>query len=192
MSSYVIMILTGALIGWATNYIAIKSLFRPSAPITIGFIRFHGLLPKRRAELAASIARIVENELVTTEALSQRLQAENVKQRITHEIMVQVEIVLVQKLPRMLQQVGVDLILPIVKREIDNSLDGWLDRAQEFIRDEAKVGEMVKDRINGFDLAQLEKLVMDVAGTELKHIELLGGFLGGLIGLIQALLIQFI
>jgi len=186
------MPLIGALIGWLTNYIAIKSLFRPRTPRKILFMRLHGLLPKRQAELAISIGRIIEQELVTTDALSQRLRAEAVKERIVDEITYQFGLVIEDKVPRVLQQLSYDLLIPAIRREIKQNLDGWLERAEVLIKDEARVGEMVTERISGFDLTRLERLVLEIAGKELRHIELLGGVLGGLIGLIQAVIVYFI
>lgn len=192
METFIIMPLIGALIGWLTNYIAIKSLFRPRTPRKILFMRLHGLLPKRQAELAISIGRIIEQELVTTDALSQRLRAEAVKERIVDEITYQFGLVIEDKVPRMLQQLSYDLLIPAIRREIKQNLDGWLERAEVLIKDEARVGEMVTERISGFDLTRLERLVLEIAGKELRHIELLGGVLGGLIGLIQAVIVYFI
>ncbi len=192
METFIIMPLIGALIGWLTNYIAIKSLFRPRTPRKILFMRLHGLLPKRQAELAISIGRIIEQELVTTDALSQRLRAEAVKERIVDEITYQFGLVIEDKVPRVLQQLSYDLLIPAIRREIKQNLDGWLERAEVLIKDEARVGEMVTERISGFDLTRLERLVLEIAGKELRHIELLGGVLGGLIGLIQAVIVYFI
>ncbi len=192
METFIIMPIVGAFIGWLTNYIAIKSLFRPRTPRRILLWRFHGLLPKRQAELARSIGRIVEQELVTTDALSQRLRAEEVKERIVDEIIYQFRLVIEDKVPRMLQPVSYDLLLPPLRREIQHNLDSWLERAETLIRDEARIGEMVTERISGFDLSRLENLVLEIAGKELRHIEVLGGILGGLIGLIQAALVYLI
>jgi uncharacterized membrane protein YheB (UPF0754 family) len=51
---------------------------------------------------------------------------------------------------------------------------------------------MVEDKINSLDIAELEGMILDIASRELKHIELLGGVLGFLIGIIQGLLLLII
>jgi uncharacterized membrane protein YheB (UPF0754 family) len=51
------------------------------------------------------------------------------------------------------------------------------------------VKQLVEDRINSLDLDELERLVHRIAANEFKRIELLGGVLGFLIGLIQLLLL---
>lgn len=79
-SMYVIitMVVVGALIGGITNSIAIKMLFRPYKAIYIGKFRVPftpGLIPKRRAELADQLGKLVVNHLLTVEGLQQKLSS---------------------------------------------------------------------------------------------------------------------
>ena len=48
------------------------------------------------------------------------------------------------------------------------------------------VRSLVTEKVAGFPLPRLEQLVLEVASRELRHIEVLGGVLGFLVGLIQA------
>ena len=61
--------LVGAAIGWVTNFLAVKMLFRPRRPVRILGLTVQGLVPKRRRELAASIADTNQTHLVTGEEL---------------------------------------------------------------------------------------------------------------------------
>ncbi|WP_157057939.1 DUF445 domain-containing protein, partial [Calditerricola satsumensis] len=64
--------LMGAFIGGATNYLAIRMLFRPYAPWRIGrwTLPFTpGLIPKRRGELARQLGDLVARHLVTAQGL---------------------------------------------------------------------------------------------------------------------------
>ena len=54
---------------------------------------------------------------------------------------------------------------------------------------DVKIGKMVEDKINGIDLNKLEEITLRIAKKELKHIEILGGILGAVIGLIQGILL---
>ena len=55
----------GAGIGWVTNYVAIKMLFRPYKEINLGIFKIQGLLPKRKHEIGESLAEIIQQELVS-------------------------------------------------------------------------------------------------------------------------------
>ena len=50
------------------------------------------------------------------------------------------------------------------------------------------VGKMVAERIDELDMAEVERIILDVAGRELGWITVIGGVLGALIGLAQAAL----
>lgn len=52
--------------------------------------------------------------------------------------------------------------------------------------------QMVEQQINTFDLAYIEKLIIDIANKELKLIMLLGFLLGGMIGLLQGVIAIFV
>ncbi len=73
----------GAIIGWVTNALAIKMLFRPLKPYYIGRLRSPftpGILPRQRDKLARNIGRMVRRELITEEVLQERLSDEIVGQ----------------------------------------------------------------------------------------------------------------
>jgi uncharacterized membrane protein YheB (UPF0754 family) len=75
----------GALIGYVTNAVAIKMLFRPLTEKRIFGIRIPftpGILPRERRKLADSLGRMVERELLTPEILKERLARPEVREKI--------------------------------------------------------------------------------------------------------------
>jgi hypothetical protein len=79
----------GAVIGFITNVIAIKMLFRPLKEIRIFGIRLPftpGLLPRQRHKLADNIGAMVERELLTPEILRSRMRREEVRQGVTQSV----------------------------------------------------------------------------------------------------------
>lgn len=68
--------LLGAVIGYVTNALAIRMLFRPLAEKRVFGIRVPltpGIIPRQRHQLAHSIARMVSTRLLTEEVLLERL-----------------------------------------------------------------------------------------------------------------------
>ena len=53
------------------------------------------------------------------------------------------------------------------------------------VEDKLDVSEIVRDKVERFDLAKLEAIIHEVSARELKTIEVLGGVLGFLVGLGQ-------
>jgi uncharacterized membrane protein YheB (UPF0754 family) len=57
--------LFGLLVGYATNVIALRMIFRPQAPRRIGPFVIHGLFFKRQKEVSRDYARLIAEEIVT-------------------------------------------------------------------------------------------------------------------------------
>ena len=73
----------GAVIGFLTNVLAIKMLFRPLRACHVGPFRLPftpGILPRERSTLAKSIGAMVDRELLTPEIIRERLARDDVKQ----------------------------------------------------------------------------------------------------------------
>jgi uncharacterized membrane protein YheB (UPF0754 family) len=77
--------LAGAVIGYVTNAVAIKMLFRPLREIRFLGIRLPftpGILPRQRHKLAENIGAIVERQLLTPEIVIARLRQQEVREKI--------------------------------------------------------------------------------------------------------------
>ena len=54
-----------------------------------------------------------------------------------------------------------------------------------------QLAEVIKKQIDSFELSKMESLVMDVANKEFKMIMLLGYVLGGIVGVVQGVIVLF-
>jgi hypothetical protein len=82
---WIIPPLAGIFIGYVTNAIAIRMLFRPLKALRVFGLRLPftpGILPRHRRRLAENIGAMVERELLTPEILSARFRREDVRERI--------------------------------------------------------------------------------------------------------------
>ena len=66
--------LIAALIGWATNYLAIKMLFHPREPKKILGLSIQGVFPKRQNQIAEKLGTLVANELFSMKDIGQRIE----------------------------------------------------------------------------------------------------------------------
>jgi uncharacterized membrane protein YheB (UPF0754 family) len=88
---WIIPPLAGALIGYITNAVAVKMLFRPLGEIRIFGIRLPftpGVLPRQRHRLADNIGVMVERELLTEDILRARIRREDVRSGFAQSIAV--------------------------------------------------------------------------------------------------------
>ena len=68
----------GAIIGYCTNWLAVKMLFRPREEKYIFGLKVPftpGVIPKGKKRLAAAVSKVVNEQLLTKEAVEKRLLA---------------------------------------------------------------------------------------------------------------------
>ena len=84
----VIMALIGGVIGWITNVLAIKLMFRPINPIKIPILNLEiiGLVPKRKKEIAKNIGEVISKELLSVDDLINSSIKENDKEDLNNYI----------------------------------------------------------------------------------------------------------
>lgn len=79
----------GGVIGYCTNYIAVKMLFRPLNPVKLGKYTLPftpGIIPKRKHELAHAVGQAVGNALLSKDELTKVLTSDNTRQTIANGI----------------------------------------------------------------------------------------------------------
>ncbi|MFK7950113.1 MAG: DUF445 domain-containing protein [Saprospiraceae bacterium] len=64
--SWIILPIGGLAVGYLTNWLALKLIFKPTNPIKLGFITIQGLFLKRQKAVAATYAEIVSKKILTT------------------------------------------------------------------------------------------------------------------------------
>jgi uncharacterized membrane protein YheB (UPF0754 family) len=77
--------LIGALIGYFTNWLAVKMLFRPYYPKKIGKLKVPftpGIIPKRKPALAKAVGKAVGEELLTKDDIAKALTSGQAKDKI--------------------------------------------------------------------------------------------------------------
>ncbi len=69
----------GFVIGFGTNALAIRMLFRPYREYRVLGLRFQGMVPRRQAEIARTVAATVATELLREERVAERLAGPEVR-----------------------------------------------------------------------------------------------------------------
>ena len=87
--SWVVPPVVGAVIGYVTNDIAIRMLFRPLKEIRLFGVRLPftpGIFPKERRTLARSIGRMVSQELITEDALRRQVHSPRAQEALSQSV----------------------------------------------------------------------------------------------------------
>lgn len=192
-----ILAVIGGLIGYITNVIAIKLIFRPINPIKIPIfnIEIIGMIPKRKLEIASNVAQVIEEQFFSFDDIIENVITEQDKQIIIDYIKVRVKLVLNEKLgliPSSIRNLVQNYISEIIEDEIRSGVDELSEELIIKANNRINIKEIVENKINELDLYELETIILQIIKKELKQIEVLGLVLGFFIGIIQGIITIFI
>ena len=193
---FCLMVLVGTLIGWFTNYLAIKLLFRPYKEMNFLFFKIQGLIPKRRAEISLNIADVVEKELISVDDIAEKIEEMDISDGVIDRLL---DKVIGEKLQKnildknpLLKMIINDSVIQKIKSYFKKSI---LENKEEIVEEIIKIAkekinfrEIILDKMENFSLQEIEEIILRISKNELKHIEIIGGALGGIISVFQFLL----
>lgn len=185
----------GALVGWVTNRIAIKMLFRPRKQISFLGLRIQGVIPRRHHELAMRIAETVHDRLLTSDDLKDAMNDVNwedeVRSTLNNILHLKGPGSLIGKIPG-IGQAWDTLVLPQILEALTKEVNKLITRYRNVfigkITESVNIRELVAQRVEQFELDALEDMVMDLARKEFAHIEIVGAVTGTVIGIVQGLI----
>ncbi len=188
----VLIVGIGAGIGWITNYIAIKMLFRPYKEINFGLFKIQGLLPKRKHEIGESIAEIIQSELVSLKDIVSSMDKDKLEEKMSEAI----DKILEEKLQReitknfpmiamFLSSDMLDKIKVIIKNSILENKDKIISMFSDYLEENVDFKGIIVRNVDAFSLEKLEEITYSLAKKEFKHIEVVGAVLGAIIGFAQ-------
>ena len=195
MKQLLVMILISGAIGWITNWVAIKMLFRPHKEINLGLFKIQGLIPKRKSEIGSGIANIIQNELISVKDVIANIDREEFSKRLNSLIDEVLDKNLKKKVKEkfpLLQMFFTDK----VAKDVGNTIKDIVMENQEkifeifsnYAEENIDFEIIISDKISNFSLDKLEEIISLLAKKELKHIEIIGAVLGMLIGAVQYLI----
>ena len=193
---FLLMVSVGILIGWFTNYLAIKLLFRPYKEMNFLFFKIQGLIPKRKNEIIENIADVVEQELISMTDIVNKFKNSEIDEEILNNLLDKIvgeklKNSILEKNPLLKMFVN-DSLMDKIKEYVKKSI---LENKEEIIEEIVKIAEskidfkeIMLEKMENFSLQEIENIILRVSKEELKHIELIGGILGGIIAVFQFLL----
>lgn len=208
--------LVGGVIGYITNDLAIRMLFRPRKAVYIG--KFHvpftpGLIPGQQNRIAQSIGDVVSKQLLNEETLRQTLLSEGTVETLRKKALTALRI-----LSKDERKVSDLFRQPFIREKLDMSVEAYQQKLTDDLyaryqdKEEAlidgltelytsilgsnlgklleaiNIERIVVDKINALDAAELEGVIFGIMKRELKAIVYLGALLGFLMGFVNLLL----
>ena len=91
-----------------------------------------------------------------------------------------------------LNESALNKIKDAIKGSIMENKDQIIGMLFETLEKNVDFKEIIVEKVDGFSLEELERITFSLAKKELKHIEIIGAILGGLIGVVQFVITVFI
>ncbi len=190
--------LIGALIGWLTNYVAIKMLFHPKNEIKIFFFSLQGIFPKRQQAFAEKLGQVVSTELLTAQEVTAHLKEKATSEAVLDHIAMRLEEGIASRLPRAFPMLAMfmsnenaEKLKRVLLEHISSLNEELIDKLSGELEEELDVQAIVEEKVAAFSSDKLEEILFSIMRREFKFIEVVGAVLGFFIGLMQILLLSF-
>ncbi|RZK45093.1 MAG: DUF445 family protein [Pedobacter sp.] len=181
-----------AFIGWFTNWVAIKMLFHPKHPKKILGIKFQGIFPKNQQQFATKLGAVVANELLHFDEIVVKIKdpehlrdlAPFIEQHIDQFLQVKLK----EKLPVVSMFVGEGTLQKIkdgLLEEIEVLLPELIGKFTDKLKSSVDIEQIVTEKVANFSSDKLEEILLSIMQKEFRFVEILGGVLGFIIGLLQ-------
>lgn len=181
-----------ALIGWLTNYLAVKMLFHPRKPFRILGMTVQGIFPKRQKALAKNLGQMVQGELVSHEDVVAIINDPSFLKKITEMASGYAETLLNEKLTAINPMIAMFLngetaakIKQLLTRELSEFIPNIIGKTSDELEQRLDFSELVRDKVEAFSMDKLEEILFSIMKKEFRFIEYIGGVLGFMVGLVQ-------
>ena len=195
----IIIPVISAFIGWITNWVAIKMLFHPREPKKILGITFQGIFPKRQVQFAEKLGKVISSELVSFNDIEQKVTDPNNLKKIMPVVEEHIEHFLKEKLKEKMPMIGMFLgeqtilqFKTIFVEELEELFPVIMKNYMGTLQSDLDLERIVIDKVSKFSTDKFEDILNQIMSKEFKFIEIIGGVLGFLIGLLQVLITYFI
>lgn len=187
-----------AIVGWFTNFLAVKMLFYPKEPWDFKLFKIQGIFPKNQRQVAEKIGKMVAEELLSSNDIRDKMHNPENLLSINQIVEAKIDYFLNVKFPKQYPITG---LLFTDKRkakmkvqlmeEVETSVPQVIDHYMENLEERFDVEQIIQERVSQLPAEKLEGLIMKLLKKEFKFIEYIGAVVGFIIGLLQVALVSW-
>ena len=181
-----------SLIGWFTNYLAVKMLFHPRIPFPFLGISIQGVFPKRQKQLAEKLGTLVAEELFSIQEVTLKLKELATSEESMDLVGKRIEKTIREKLVKSFPMLAmfltddmVEKVTNLFKAELQDFLAESAQDIGNKLEESLDVKELVREKVEAFSSDKLEEILFSIMRKEFRFIEMIGAVLGFLIGCVQ-------
>ncbi len=195
----IVIPLISAFIGWFTNWVAIKMLFHPKEPRRILGVTFHGIFPKRQKIFAEKLGKMISSEFLSFKDIEEKITNPQNLMKLMPTVENHVDNFLRNKLsdemPFLSLFIGdrtIESLKRIFMQELEILFPQLMKSYAGHLKEELDLEKIVIEKVSAFSTDKLENILYQIMSKEFRFVELLGGVIGFIIGIIQVLISYFL
>lgn len=184
-----------AFIGYFTNWIAIKMLFHPREPYHFLGMTIQGIFPKRQQQFGEKLGKLVSDEFLSFRDIEEKISSPGNLEKILPLVEEHIDGFLHNKLPKafpMLSMFIGEKTISTMKGAFMEELQGLfpilMQQYVNTLQKDLDLEHIVEEKVRSFSSDKLESVLYQIMSKEFRFVEVLGGVLGFIIGLVQVFL----
>jgi uncharacterized membrane protein YheB (UPF0754 family) len=194
-TTYIIPVILSAFTGWVTTWIAVKMLFHPRNPVNIFGFKLQGIFPKNQQLIAQKLGQVVSKEFLSFAEIEAKVTNPENIQKLKPEIEAHIDKFLREKLsdvfPMLSMFIGdktINQLKGAFLTELESLFPVLMKSYMTKLEKDLDLEKIVTEKVANFSSEKLEDILNQITKKEFKFLEIIGGFFGFLIGLIQVLI----
>ena len=182
----------GFVVGYLTNFLALKVIFRPLEPRKCGPFQIHGIFLKRQNEVSETFARVNCKELLTTEKIWNSILT-GPKSKNFQILLRAHSIVFTEKLigglrPIAMKTLGADkftMMKEDVAEKVITMLPDIIDLSYLYTEEALDLERTIREKMKALSPADFEGVLHPAFEEDEMTLIIIGGILGMLVGVAQ-------
>lgn len=187
----------GLIVGWFTDWLALKMIFNPKQPIRILGIEWQGLFLKRRKEVAADYGALIADEIITPRKVLEAVVRGPLSDRLFAMVRRQVQSSIDRNTglakPLVVMAVGSTRYTEMkaeVSTKVMERLPDTMLYLEDYAREAMDVRNLLVDKMQELDEEQFEGLIRPAFEQDEWILITVGALLGFFMGEMQALFLE--
>ena len=183
--------LAGGMVGYATNWLAIKMIFSPLHPVKIGPWIIQGLFLKRQNEVATEYARIVSERILNTKNIFNNILYGKRKSKLIAIIVKRVEAVMIrttenfQFLIKIFGEKRYNIAQNIADYYFIDHFPIIIHQISPYAENALNLEQTFKDKMSGLSSEEFQGFLRPVFQEDELKLIIVGAILGVIAGFIQ-------
>jgi uncharacterized membrane protein YheB (UPF0754 family) len=187
----------GLVVGWSTDWLALKMIFRPKRPVHVLGYTIQGLFLKRRREVAADYGKLIAEEVITAHKVIEAIINGPLSDRVFALVARQVQAALDRSAGPARPLVAVTIgtaryqqLKKTISAKVIERLPETMRYVEDYARETMDVQNLLVQKMQQLDEQQFEALIRPAFEQDEWILITVGAVLGFVMGEIQALVLE--